>query len=81
MCVLSTNSPHRPTASEPGKSATQAKVDGDYFLYSALARVPTAGGSGRTSCPVLRLSFQFHPYTASEASDNDSPEHFQERAC
>lgn len=36
MCFLSKNSPHRPTASEPGKSATQAEVDGDYFCYGAL---------------------------------------------
>lgn len=81
MCFLSKNSPHRPTASEPGKSATQAKVDGDYFYIrrwrvfqlQVVRAAPPALSSASASSSILN--------TASEASDNDSPEHFQERAC
>jgi hypothetical protein len=81
MCFLSKNSPHRPTASEPGKSATQAKVDGDYFLYSASPSTPVRCGTGRILSPVRLLRFSLRPDTASESSDDDSPEDFQERAC
>jgi hypothetical protein len=73
MRFLRRNSPHRPTASEPGKSATQAEVDGDYFCYRFLP-LP-ARGVDRAPCPLLVL----HPHTAGRRSHSHPAERSRER--
>jgi hypothetical protein len=70
---LGRNSPHRPTASEPGKSATQAEVDGDYFCYRLLP-LPERGVDLAT-CPL----FVLHPHTAGQQSHSQLADRSRER--
>jgi len=72
---LSKNSPHRPTASEPGKSATQAEVDGDYFCYR-----PLPMSERDVDCATSAL-FTLQPHRIREQRDGHPAERSRERTC
>lgn len=73
MRFLSKNSPHRPTASEPDKSATQAEVDGDYSCYRPLPM------HDRGVHRAVFALFTLHPYTTGEQRDSQLVERSRKR--